>query len=353
MNRRDVLKGMAGGAASLALASRLGAQEKTSGARPNVLWLVIEDTSAYEFGCYGNPAAKTPVIDALAGRGVQFTRAWAAGPQCSPSRASIITGSFGTAYGMDWHRRRVETPDDIFFPRLLREAGYYCTNNSKTDYNAAVDPKRFWDENGPQASYNSPRRKPGQPFFAVFNCSATHMSRIRSFDLEGRRDFAAEGLDPAKLPLPPHVPDLPEIRSDYASHLEGVQDIDGWVDIFLRDLKAKGLDEDTIVFFYSDHGGRLPRGKGFVYQTGLRAPLIAYVPPKFRHLCRFAPGAKSDRLVELMDLGPTVLSLAGLKPPERMHGRAFLGRHEAPARALQFGFRRQPGGPLRAHPCRQ
>ena len=338
MERRELLTGMAGGVAALSLSSRPRADEKARATRPNILWLTIEDTSAHEFGCYGHPAAKTPTLDALAARGVLFTRAWAAGPQCSPSRASIITGSFATTYGMDWHRRGVEVPNDIFFPRLLREAGYYCTNNVKTDYNAKVNPRLIWDENSPQASYNSPRRKPGQPFFAVFNCNATHMSRVRSFNLEGRRDFAAEGPDPAKLPLPPHVPDLPQVRSDYAYHLEGVQDIDGWVDVFLEDLKTKGLDEDTLVFFYSDHGGCLPRGKGFVYETGLRVALIVYVPPKWRHLCRFAPGTKSDRLVELLDLGPTVLSLAGLKPPERMQGRAFLGQHEVAPRALQFGF---------------
>lgn len=190
-----------------------------------------------------------------------FERAWAAGPQCSPSRSSIITGSNATTYASEWHRRNTTIPDDHFFPLALREAGYFCTNNPKTDYNATTNPAAIWDENGPQATYNSPRRKAGQPFFAVFNSNATHMGRVRSFDLQGRRDFAAQSLDPAKLQLPAHLPDLPAVRSDTAFHLEGIQDIDGWVDIFLRDLKAKGLDEDTIVFFYSDHGGISPRGK--------------------------------------------------------------------------------------------
>jgi arylsulfatase A-like enzyme len=306
--------------------------------RPNILWLVIEDTSAYEFGCYGNPSAKTPVIDGLAARGVRFTHAWAAGPQCSPSRSSIITGNFSTTFGMDWHRKQVQIPDDVYFPPLLRKAGYYCTNNAKTDYNARLDAKTIWDENGPQATYNSPQRRADQPFYAVFNCGATHMSRLRSFGIEERRDFAAEGLDPQQLKLPPHVPDLPEVRSDYAFHLEGVQDIDGWVDTFLQDLKAQGLDENTIVFFSSDHGGCLPRGKGFVYNTGLQVPLVAYVPPKFRALVGFEPGKPSDRLVHLMDLGPTFLSLAGVQPPAWMQGQAIMGRHAAKARQYQFGF---------------
>lgn len=336
MKRRELLTGLAGGAAALTVASRLKAQ--TNAARPNILWLTIEDTSAHEFGCYGNAHAKTPVIDGLAARGVLFERAWAAGPQCSPSRSSIITGSYATTYGTDWHRRKFAIPDDHFFPLALREAGYFCTNNPKTDYNATRDPAGIWDENGPRASYNSARRKAGQPFYAVFNCNATHMGRVRSFDLQGRRDFAAQNLDPAQLQLPAHLPDLPEVRSDYAFHLEGVQDIDGWVDIFLRDLKARGLDEDTIVFFSSDHGGVSPRGKGFVYETGLRVPFIVYVPPKFRHLSRLAPGTRSNRLVGLVDMGPTVLSLAGLAAPARMQGRAIMGRHEAAPRDYLFGF---------------
>lgn len=340
MNRRELLKGLVGGAATLALGNRLWAQ--TPGGppqgRPNILWLVIEDTSAYEFGCYGNAAVKTPTIDGLAARGMCFTRAWAAGPQCSPSRASIITGSFATTYGMDWHRKPVQVPNDIFYPPLLRQAGYFCTNNAKTDYNARGAAPMLWDENGGQATYNSPRRGANQPFFAVFNCGATHMSRIRSFDIEERRDFSQEGLDSRALPLPPHVPDLPAIRSDFAYHLEGVQDIDGWVNVFLEDLKAKGLDEDTIVFFCSDHGGCLPRGKGFVYNTGLQVPLVVYVPPKFRSLAGFTPGTASDQLVHLMDLSPTFLSLAGVQPPTWMQGRAILGRHRATPRQYQYAF---------------
>lgn len=146
MKRRELLTGLTGGAAALLLASRSKAQSEKQGspaARPNILWLVIEDTRAHEFGCYGNPHAKTPILDAMAARGVLFERAWAAGPQCSPSRSSIITGANVTTYGSEWHRRKFIIPDDHFFPLALREAGYYCTNNPKTDYNAVTDPKLF------------------------------------------------------------------------------------------------------------------------------------------------------------------------------------------------------------------
>lgn len=310
----------------------------TGATRPNILWLTIEDTSAHEFPFYGNAHAKTPALEGLAARGVVFERAWACGPQCSPSRSSIITASDATTYGSEWHRRTVVIPDNIYFPLALREAGYYCTNNPKADYNSTTPPRAIWDEHGPGSSYNSPRRAPGQPFFAVFNCEATHMGRLRSFDLQGRRDFSKEGLDPARLQLPSHVPDLPAMRSDTAFHLEGVQDVDKWVAIFLNDLKAKGLEQDTIVFFYSDHGGCTPRGKGFVYETGLRVPLIAYVPPKWRHLSPFVPGTRSAQPVALLDLGPTVLSLAGVTPPAHMQGRAIMGAAQAAPRELMFGF---------------
>ena len=340
LNRRELLKKMAVGSAALTLPGRLSAGEATQGERPNILWLTIEDTSYYQFGCYGNEAVDTPNIDRLARRGVQFTHAWSTAPQCSPARSSIISGCYATTYGTDWHRHGWLIPiERYFFPDLMRDAGYYCTNNHKTDYNAKASHKRCWDECSHTASYNSKNREDGQPFFSVFNTGVTHMGRVRSWHLKGRRDFAEQGLDPEALDLPPHVPDLPEMRSDYAFHLEGVQDIDRWVGMFLQDLEEKGLAEDTIVFFYSDHGGCLPRGKGFCYETGLRVPFIVYVPPKWRHLCNMEMGTRTDRLVGFVDLAATVLSLAGMEPPDYMQGRAFMGEHEAEPRDLQFGFR--------------
>lgn len=306
--------------------------------RPNILWLSIEDTSPYDFGCYGNSHVSTPNIDSLAESGIQYMRAHSVGPQSSPSRSGIITGCYPSTYGMDWHRMRVATPEDIFLPEIMRRAGYYCTNKSKTDYNTKCDNAAIWDECGADATYNNPGRRKDQPFFAVFNSMATHMGRIRSFHTDGRRDFSSEGLDPQKLDLPPHVPDIPEIRSDFAFHMEGSQDIDKWVGIFLEDLKKQGLDEDTIIFFFSDHGGCLPRGKGFLYETGTHVPLVVYLPPKWRHLANGASG-KTDRLVGFPDLAPTVLSLAGIEPPAYMQGKAFLGKYEAVPKEYEFGVK--------------
>lgn len=295
-------------------------------ARPNILWLTFEDTSAYEFGCYGNPDVRTPVADSLAARGVMFTHAWSNAPQSSPARSSLITGCYATTYGMDLHPVAFDTPGGIFFPERLRAAGYWCTNNNKTHYNTTRDNAAIWDECSREASYNSPGRAEGQPFFAVYNTVTSHMGRVRTFHTEGRRDYREEGLDPERLSLPPYVPDLEEVRSDYAGHLEAVQDVDKWLGIFLADLRDRGLADDTIIFFFSDHGGCLPRGKGYLYESGLRVPLIVYFPERWRHLAAGRSGA-DDTLVSFVDLAPTVLSIAGVKPPKYMQGRPVFGKY--------------------------
>lgn len=306
--------------------------------RPNILWLTFEDTSAYEFGCYGNRGVHTPNADSLAAHGIQFMNAWSVAPQSSAARSSLITGCYSTTYGMDVHPVAYDTPANIFFPQKLRENGYYCTNNSKTHYNSTTDNKICWDECNNKASYNSPKRKPSQPFFAVFNTVTSHMGRIRTFHTDGRRDYTQEGIYPSLLTLPSYVPDLPEIRSDYAGHLEAVQDVDAWLGIFLKDLKEKGLSDNTIIFFFSDHGGCVPRGKGYLYESGLRVPLIAYFPPKWQHLAKKKKGKEYD-LVNFTDLGPTMLSLAGIKPSKQMHGKAIYGKFaSSEKREMQFAL---------------
>ena len=264
--------------------------------------------------------------------------AWSVAPQSSAARSSLITGCYSTTYGMDIHPVPYDTPADIFFPQKLREAGYYCTNNSKTHYNSTTDNKICWDECTPKASYNSPKRGKTQPFFAVFNTVTSHMGRIRTFHTDGRRDYTKEGIYPELLTLPSYVPDLPEVRSDYAGHLEAVQDVDTWLGFYLKDLKDKGLDDNTIIFFFSDHGGCVPRGKGYLYESGLNVPLIVYFPPKWRHLTDRTSG-KDFNLVNFTDLGPTVLSLAGIKPPKHMQGKALFGQFaNKEKRKMQFAL---------------
>lgn len=306
--------------------------------RPNILWVTFEDTSSYEFGCYGNKDVHTPNADSLAAQGIQFMNAWSVAPQSSPARSSLITGCYAPTYGMDVHPVSYDTPADIFFPQRLREAGYYCTNNSKTHYNSTNNNKACWDECTKTASYNSPKRGKNQPFFAVFNTVTSHMGRIRTFHTDGRRDYTKEGIYTELLTLPSYVPDLPEVRSDYAGHLEAVQDVDTWLGFFLKDLKDKGLDDNTIIFFFSDHGGCVPRGKGYLYESGLKVPLIAYFPEKWKHLANGKSG-KDNSLVNFTDLGPTVLSLAGVKPTKNMQGKAIFGEYASKEeRKVQFAF---------------
>lgn len=306
--------------------------------RPNILWVTFEDTSSYEFGCYGNKDVHTPNADSLAAQGIQFMNAWSVAPQSSPARSSLITGCYAPTYGMDVHPVSYDTPADIFFPQRLREAGYYCTNNSKTHYNSTNNNKACWDECTKTASYNSPKRGKDQPFFAVFNTVTSHMGRVRTFHTDGRRDYTKEGIYTELLTLPSYVPDLPEVRSDYAGHLEAVQDVDTWLGFFLKDLKDKGLDDNTIIFFFSDHGGCVPRGKGYLYESGLKVPLIAYFPEKWKHLANGKSG-KDNSLVNFTDLGPTVLSLAGIKPTKNMQGKAIFGEYASKEeRKVQFAF---------------
>ena len=314
------------------------AEKQDNEERPNILWLTFEDTSASNFGCYGNSHVSTPVVDSLAAVGIQYMNAWAPAPQSSPARSSLITGCYATTYGMDIHPVSQVTPDGLLFPQLLRDAGYYCTNNNKTHYNTTRNNKACWDECNKEASYNSPSRKPDQPFFAVYNSVSSHMGRIRTFHTDGRRDYAEEGINIDELTLPSYIPDLPEVRSDYAGHLESSQDIDKWVNVFLKDLKAKGLDENTIIFFFSDHGGCIPRGKGYLYESGLRVPMLVYFPDKWKHLAGCRMG-QNDDLISFVDLGPTVLSLAGIEPPEHMQGKPMHGKFASKQnRKYQFAF---------------
>lgn len=314
------------------------AANKKKKERPNILWVTFEDTSSYEFGCYGNKDVHTPNADSLAAQGIQFMNAWSVAPQSSPARSSLITGCYAPTYGMDVHPVSYDTPADIFFPQRLREAGYYCTNNSKTHYNSTNNNKACWDECTKTASYNSPKRGKDQPFFAVFNTVTSHMGRVRTFHTDGRRDYTKEGIYTELLTLPSYVPDLPEVRSDYAGHLEAVQDVDTWLGFFLKDLKDKGLDDNTIIFFFSDHGGCVPRGKGYLYESGLKVPLIAYFPEKWKHLANGKSG-KDNSLVNFTDLGPTVLSLAGVKPTKNMQGKAIFGEYASKEeRKVQFAF---------------
>ncbi|NOX56372.1 MAG: sulfatase [Planctomycetes bacterium] len=306
--------------------------------RPNFLWLTCEDMSP-NLGCYGDPDAVTPNLDRLAARGVRYTLAFAPAGVCATARSSLIVGMYASSIGSQHMRCTTTLPDFIRpFTTYLRRAGYYCTNQSKQDYNFKT-PADAWDVGrGPKAHWKY--RKPGQPFFAVFNYVDTHESRIRGPTRVKVPLTEAERHDPAKVHVPPYLPDTPLIRKDWARYLDLITMMDkAWIPQRLKELEEAGVADNTIIFFFSDHGVGLPRAKQFVYEAGLQVPLIIYFPPRWRHLAPAKPGSAVDRLVSFVDFGPTILSLAGIPIPKHMQGKPFLGPQAVPPREYVFGIR--------------
>lgn len=296
--------------------------------RPNILWITCEDISPY-LGCYGCPEAQTPNLDRLARQGVRYTHAYANAPVCAVARSTLLTGMYASTIGTHQMRSRVQLPASVpAYPRLLREAGYYCTNNSKKDYNSNYESDgSLWDESSGRAHYRN--RRPGQPFFAVFNLTVTHESQLSSDRIAG---YMARGqipenprVDPASIQLPPYHPDLPEVREDWARFHDLITLMDGLAGERLRELEEAGLADDTIVFFYSDHGGNLSRAKRYIYNVGTQVPLIVRFPEKWQHLAPSLPGITVDRLVSFVDFPKTLLALAQVDIPSVMQGRVFLG----------------------------
>ncbi len=299
--------------------------------RPNILWLTSEDHGP-EMGCYGDTLARTPNVDALAAKGMRFNRVWSNHPVCAPARTAIISGLHSYSSGGLHMRSMVPMPQGAkMYPEYLRDAGYYTTNNSKEDYNLAKTPAT-WDDSSGQAHWRN--RRAGQPFFAIFNSTKSHESQIRT------RPHQAI-TDPAKVRVPAYHPDTPEVRQDWAQYYDKVSEADADAGVQLKALEAAGLAEDTIVFYYGDHGSGMPRSKRWPSNSGLHVPLVVYFPPKWRHLApkEYQPGGASDRLVSFVDLAPTVLSLAGVRPPEWMQGHAFAGVHQVAGPAFLYGGR--------------
>ncbi len=327
--RRQFLKVTGLGASALVLGETLTAQEPSKD-RPNILWLVSEDNGPF-FGCYGDKFADTPNLDKFAAEGILYKNAFANAPVCAPARSTIITGMYASSMGTHHMRSRNPIPKMIkFFTQYLRQAGYYCTNRAKEDYNVAKKPAGAWDESSGRATYK--KRKAGQPFFAVINHGVSHESGLH-------RGSPKTTHDQAKVKLPPYHPDTPEFRHDWAQYYDKITALDGQIGKALKDLAAGGLAENTIVIYYADHGGVLPRSKRFLYDSGMHVPMIARFPKKYQHLATDKPGTRTDRLVSFVDLAPTVLSLAGIKIPKYMQGVAFLGKQAGAPREYVYGFR--------------
>lgn len=300
----------------------------------NIVWLSVEDMSPW-IGPYGDKTVPTPNLDKLAAQGVTYDNAFATSPVCAPARSSIITGMFATRIGTMQMRNgnpssaAIKKNPDAYrdipgyeglppawlrcFPEHLRAAGYYCTNNSKQDYQFKA-PKTVWDESSNKATWKN--RAEGQPFFAVFNHTGTHESRGFPGRKEGKGD-----LKPEDAPVPPIYPDTPAVRDAMARTYNNIARMDKWVGEKIKELEDAGELDNTVIIYWSDHGVGLPRGKRSCFDTGLRVPLIVRYPDGKD------AGTRSDRVVSFVDLGPSVLSLAGIKPDERYDGTPFLGEH--------------------------
>jgi arylsulfatase A-like enzyme len=321
------------------LAQTTGKQGTIKHSQPNIIWISTEDLSPH-MGCYGDVVAHTPNIDKLASQGTRYTNVFTTAAISAPCRAGIITGMYQTSIGCmhmrtTSYRRSVENLIEFTavpphyvkaFTEYLRGNGYYCTNNSKTDYQFSKDPvpASIWDECSKTAHYkNRPDKK--QPFFAVFNHLGTHESQ--------NWDISSVKTDPKSVIVPPYYPDTEIVRRNIAKLYDNIARLDSVVGELLAELERQGEADNTIVFFWSDHGDGLPRSKRWLYDSGLKIPLIIRWPGTLK------PGTVDDRLISSIDLGPTVLSMAGVNIPAQMHGIPFLGEQKGMEREVVFAAR--------------
>jgi arylsulfatase A-like enzyme len=303
-------------------------------AKPNILWITIEDTSPQFIGCYGNKNARTPVIDQLASEGIRFTNAFSTGTVCSPSRTAIITGIKTYMTGTGNHRSKYPIPEYIKgFPYYLQELGYYTTNNQKTDYNVANEKdfiKEAWHESSGDAGWWN--RKSGQPFFSVFNFNESHQSRTMTMTYEWYTENVLDHLSQEEriseneFEMPPFYLDSPEMRKQFARVYNSIKLTDNRIDELLKRLEKDNLKDSTIIFFFADHGEGMPRGKTNGINYGYRVPFVIWFPEMYKHLSPWGTGGiVTDELIEFTDLAPTLISLAGGSLPGHLSGRPFLG----------------------------
>lgn len=304
--------------------------------KPNILWITIEDTSPQFIGCYGNKKANTPVIDKLAAEGIRFTNAFSTGTVCSPSRTAIITGIKTYKTGSGNHRSKYTVPEFIKgFPYYLQQLGYCTTNNAKTDYNVANE-KEFiaeaWNESSNKAGWWN--RKPGQPFFAVFNYNESHQSRTmtETYDWYVENVYnqllSNERVSDNDFEMPPFYLDSPEMRKQFARVYNSIKLTDNKIGELLARLEKDKLKDSTIIFFYADHGEGMPRGKTNGINYGYRVPFVIWFPEMYKHLSPWGKaGIVSDELIDFTDLAPTIISLAGGKIPDHLEGRPVLGKN--------------------------
>jgi len=304
--------------------------------KPNIVWITCEDQMP-TLGCYGDPIAQTPNLDKLASEGVRYTNVFSVSGVCAPSRSSLITGMYPTSIGTH-HMRTLGSPPYQPVPtysavipeyikcysEYLRMNGYYCTNNSKQDYQF-IPPHTAWDESSNKAHWKN--RPEDKPFFAIFNFTVCHESGM------WRNKEHPLKVDPDDVIVPPYYPDNELIRHEIARNYSNLYEMDSLAGLVIDELEAEGLLEKTVIFFYSDHGGPLPRQKREIYDTGLKVPMIIRFPNKQM------AGEVVDELISFVDFAPTLLSLTHFQIPEHMQGQAFLGEKQSPPRNYIYAAR--------------
>ena len=315
--------------------------------RPNILWITAEDMSPV-LGCYGDPDANTPNIDALAKQSVRYTNAFASAPVCSPSRSCLIQGCYPTTLGTQQMRSGFPLPPYMKgFPSLLRKKGYFSSNNVKTDYNSGNYEdiiKSSWDVSSGNAHWRA-QKSQTKPFFSVFNLMTSHQSRTMvwpyaRFQKEIQSKLSSDQIhDPSKISLPPYYPDTPIIRKTVARFHDCVTLMDQEVGAILKQLDEDGLADNTIVFFFSDHGSGMPRHKRALLDSGMHVPLLIRFPEKWKKLAPTEPGGSLNRLVAFVDFAPTILSLTETPIPNYMQGEPFLGLKKTSPRKFIYGHR--------------
>ena len=311
--------------------------------QPNIVWISCEDISPH-LGCYGDPHAITPNLDKLADEGTRYTNAFTTAGVCAPCRSAIITGMYQNSIGTHHMRCNATLPTWLKpFPVYLREAGYYCTNNSKTDYQFSKPAKKeIWDICGAKGHWKN-RPQKSQPFFAVFNFTGCHESGIAS---ESKYKSVTKDLLPSQrqnpkelTTIPPYYPDTTITREDWKRNYELITAMDAWAGDLIQQLKDAGEYDNTIIIYWSDHGVGLPRAKRWLYDSGTHIPLIIRVPEKFQKSLDISSLATDNQLISAVDFAPTVLNIAGIDPPSYLQGRAFLGLHLSPPRKFVYGAR--------------
>jgi arylsulfatase A-like enzyme len=308
--------------------------------RPNIVWILAEDSSIHFYRLYGNDLSPTPHIERLASEGLVYDHAFSCAPVCSVARTTLMSGMYAPRVGFQYHRRAAPArlPEGAeMFPAYLRQVGYYTTNNAKKDYNIVEG--EVWDESSTRASWRN-RPSPRTPFFHMQTYTLSHESSLHFDESQMRSQRTA--VDPGRIALPPYHPDTPTFRYTHARLLDRVAAVDAEVGKLVALLEEDGLLENTIIFFFGDHGGVLPRSKGYLYETGLHTPLVVRVPPGWREELGVTAGQRLGGFVNFVDFGPTVLQLAGAEIPGAMDGKPFLGQgvlqEEVNVRDEAFGY---------------